>query len=231
MADYFTATAFTIHVDADEAELLDEVIEIAEQLAEGFASSAEAIAVYAAASSRFRALFPQTGAESPFAELLALFEDASFPSLDTLVWHVPVAGEPGKHTVHVEGENVSIFSVARILQKVCTSGLPFRFGWAHTALPMRVDAFGGGYLEVREDRIFRLWSPGDDPEAARLVIAVKDETCGLLFWNRDTGFGPLNDASVFSQAEADAYRLPSTRGDKPGWLELPKTREVIAATA
>lgn len=231
MADYFTTAAFVLEVDGHEAELLDEVIEIAEQLAEGFATPAEANAVYTAASPRFQALFPWNDPDHPFAGLLTLFEDPSFPSPDSLIWHVPATGKPGKHNVHVEGENVSVFSVARLLQKVCPSGLPFRFGWAHTSLPMRVDAFGGGYLEVREDRIVRVWSPGDDPDAARLVIALKDDQCGLLFWNKDTGFGSLKEASVFSQTEADSFRLPPAQGHKPGWLELPPTRDLIPAAA
>jgi len=230
MADYFTTAAFTLVVDAEEAKLLDEVIEIAEQLGEVF-SSAEANALYAGASERFQAHFPKSDPDRPFAALLAIFEDPTFPSLDTLIWHVPVEGQPGKHTVHVEGENVNVFAVARLLQKVCPSGLPFRFGWAHTALPMRVDAYGGGYLEVSAERIVRLWSPGDNPDASRLVIALRDSACGLLFWNNDTGFGSLKEASVFSQGEADAYRLPWTTGDKPGWLELPGTREILSTTA
>jgi hypothetical protein len=231
MADYFTTAAFVIEVDGHEAELLDEVIEIAEQLTEGFDTPAEANAVYAAASPHFRTLFPRSDAGDPFAGLLALFEDPSFPSPDALIWHVPAAGKPGRHNVHVEGENVSVFSVARLLQKVCPSGLPFRFGWAHTSLPMRVGAFGGGYLEVREDRIVRFWSPGDDPDAVRLVVALKDDRCGLLFWNKDSGFGMLKEASVFSPSEADSFRLPPTQGHKPGWLELPPTRDVIPAAA
>ncbi|HEX8058388.1 MAG TPA: hypothetical protein VF481_17110 [Novosphingobium sp.] len=231
MADHFTTAAFVLEVDAHEAELLDEVIEIAEQLAEGFDPPTEAQALYAGASSQFHALFPIVDADKPFAGLLALFEDPSFPSPDSLVWHVPVVGNPGKRNVHVEGENVAVFSVARLLQKVCVSALPFRFGWAHTSLPMRVDAFGGGYLEVGKDRIVHLWSPGDNPDAARLVIALKDEQCGLLFWNKESGFGSLKEASVFTQDEADSYRLPSAHGARPGWLELPPTRDVVPAAA
>lgn len=56
-----------------------------------------------------------------------------------------------------------------------------------------------------------------------LVIATRDAEEGLLFWNSDDGFGALETATVFSEAEAADIDLPIAN-DQPEWLALPPSR-------
>lgn len=64
-----------------------------------------------------------------------------------------------------------------------------------------------------------------DPEAAvdgafGFVLAVRDETHGLSFWSKAYGFGPLFNATVFSESDAAAFDLPAAETE-PEWLALP----------
>lgn len=62
------------------------------------------------------------------------------------------------------------------------------------------------------------------PEAAvdgafGFVLATRDRNHGLSFWNNAFGFGPLFNATVFSEAEAAAFDMPIA--EEPEWLALP----------
>lgn len=52
------------------------------------------------------------------------------------------------------------------------------------------------------------------------VLTTRDHVHGLSFWNNDYGFGPLFNATVFSEAEAAEYDMPIA-GDGPEWLAMP----------
>ncbi len=52
------------------------------------------------------------------------------------------------------------------------------------------------------------------------VLATRDPAHGLSFWNNDYGFGPLFNATVFSEAEAAEFSVPIA-DDEPEWLALP----------
>lgn len=52
------------------------------------------------------------------------------------------------------------------------------------------------------------------------VLATRDRTHGLSFWSNDYGFGPLLNATVFSEAEATACTVPIA-DDEPTWIALP----------
>lgn len=93
--------------------------------------------------------------------------------------------------VDVTGDSIDPYALAGLLRIVFPSALPFRFGWAETCWRMRIDSFGGGFLEVSHDRIVPLHSLGQDLDRQHLVIVVKDPACGLMFWNNEEGFGPL----------------------------------------
>ncbi len=61
---------------------------------------------------------------------------------------------------------------------------------------------------------------GDAADGAfGFVLAVHDRHRGLSFWNNEYGFGPLFNATVFSEAEAAMFDAPIT--DTPEWLALP----------
>ena len=52
------------------------------------------------------------------------------------------------------------------------------------------------------------------------VLATRDRTHGISFWNKVYGFGPLFNATVFSEAEAPAFEMPIA-DDQPEWLAMP----------
>ena len=131
----------------------------------------------------------------------------------------------------VSGDSVDPYGLAGLLRILLPSALPFRFGWAETCSRMRVDSFGGGFVEVNAERIVPLHSLGQDLDRQHLVAVVKDPACGLLFWNNAEGFGPLKTATVFTQREADAVRLPYTGSVAPGWLELPPLGALLGEIA
>ena len=52
------------------------------------------------------------------------------------------------------------------------------------------------------------------------VLATRDHAHGLSFWSNDYGFGPLFNATVFSEAEAGIFGVPIA-DDTPEWLAMP----------
>lgn len=52
------------------------------------------------------------------------------------------------------------------------------------------------------------------------VLAIRERTQGLSFWSNDYGFGPLFNATVFSEADAAAYSVPIA-DDEAEWMALP----------
>lgn len=52
------------------------------------------------------------------------------------------------------------------------------------------------------------------------VLATRDGTHGLSFWSNEYGFGPLFNATVFSEAEAGSFTVAIV-DDEPEWLALP----------
>lgn len=52
------------------------------------------------------------------------------------------------------------------------------------------------------------------------VLATRDRAHGLSFWNREYGFGPLFNATVFSETDAGGFDVPIA-DDEPEWLALP----------
>ena len=52
------------------------------------------------------------------------------------------------------------------------------------------------------------------------VLTTRDHAHGLSFWSDDYGFGPLFNATVFSEAEAALFDVPIA-DDTPDWLAMP----------
>lgn len=231
MADYYTQTSFALRVDATEAALLPEIDEVIEDIQTGFEHSEDELAGWRSRSERFRHLFPADVTDKPFARFTALFNDEAYPchGADLTCRSDPERDEGA--ILEVSGDQVDPFALARLLRIVVPSVLPFRFGWAETCSRMRADSFGGGFLEVTAERLIPLLGLGQDIDRQHLVVVVRDQACGLLFWNNETGFGPLKTATVFTQREADAFRLPYVSGGTPGWLELPPLGALLGETA
>jgi hypothetical protein len=220
MSDYYTQTCFVIHVSEDEAALINEIDPLLRALSDGFETAVEAEAAYAATSARFQAVFPKGADGDPFFALTSLFDDPIWPSVGCDLETQPIPDRPGHFQLCVTGDDVQPYDLAALVQRVCPSALPFRFGWAHTCSRHRVDAFGGGYMEVGADRILRLVDPHGTIDPRRLVLTARDAEHGLLFWNNATGFGPLIGATIFSEVEAAKASLP-VGVDRAEWLELP----------
>lgn len=231
MADYYTQTAFALRVDAADAEILPEIDEVIDAIQTGFDSADDAIAFWASCSDRFRALFPVDDPAEPFARFTGLFSDESYPSHGADLTCSPDPANEGETILDVCGDQVDPYALAGLLRILLPSALPFRFGWAETCSRMRFDSFGGGFLEVSANRLIPLHSLGQDLDRQHLVAVVRDPDCGLLFWNADTGFGPLKTATVFTQREADTVRLPSAGSAVPGWLELPPLSALLGDAA
>lgn len=52
------------------------------------------------------------------------------------------------------------------------------------------------------------------------VLATRDRAHGLSFWSNEHGFGPLFNATVFSEGEAGTLEVPIA-DDEPEWLAMP----------
>ncbi|MCG2841255.1 hypothetical protein L6Q21_09710 [Sandaracinobacter sp. RS1-74] len=52
------------------------------------------------------------------------------------------------------------------------------------------------------------------------VLTIRDKEDGLLFWNNEDGFGSLESADIYSDAEAREQSMPIAC-DRPEWLVLP----------
>lgn len=231
MADYYTQTAFALRVDAAEADILPEIDDVLDAIQTGFESPEDALAFWQSCSVRFRQLFPADDPNQPFAHFTALFSDESYPSHGAEITCSPDPSREGGAVLDICGDSVDPYALAGLLRILLPSAIPFRFGWAETCSRMRVDSFGGCFLEVSTDRIVPLHSLGQDLDRQHLVVVVKDPACGLLFWNNAEGFGPLKTATVFTQREADAVRLPYAGGVAPGWLELPPLGALLGDAA
>lgn len=219
MVDYYTSACFRIDVSAAEAAMLNEAGQICDALCHELAGPEDERAFYETRSEAFRMLFPLADGEAPFAAFRALFNDPAYPCRPADFAQHGV-GEDGKIHLGVKGHQVDPLSLAGMLRTLCPSALPLCFGWANTASRACYDAYGGGYFEVRPDGIFRVIDDCEDIDTGDLVIAMRDPEEGLLFWNHDAGFGPLEEATVFTEKEASGYDLPIAH-DQPEWIALP----------
>jgi len=172
MADYYTQTSFAIEVSAAEAALIQEIDPLLRAIADGFETAAQAEAVYEATSLQFQAAFPKGADGDPFFELTRLFDDPTWPAVGCDLEVQAIPERPGHYQLWVHGDDARPFDLAALLQSVCPSALPFRFGWAYTCSRHRLDAFGGGYMEVAAGGITRLIDPDDPLEDQRFVVAA-----------------------------------------------------------
>jgi hypothetical protein len=219
MTDYYTQVCFAIEVTDDEASLITEVQQICEELADGFATADQEAARHAASSAAFRDMFPAEDPAQPFEKLRAMFSDPSWPNLSASFAVSERDDGPGK-MVEVTGDTVDPWEIASLLRLLAPSATPFSFGYAHTASRDRHDAYGGGYIEVRRDKLVDLVERHENTDDQRLVIAMIDPDEGLQFWNNRDGFGSLEVAAVFTERDAANFDLPIA-AQQPEWLALP----------
>jgi hypothetical protein len=223
MADHYLRASFTIPVTSEEAELMRE---IRSTYLDGL-DTAELVDLYNGRSEAFRRAFPGT-AEDPFAGYRSLFTDPdearpSFSMTET------AACDAGTQLA-IFGDNVDVESLAQIIHAVCKTAQPCGFAYAYGCTKLRENEFGGGYVVIGPDGpefhdtdsdLRRALSELQSEDARPLVITARSRDHGLDFWNNETGFGRLADATVFTPAEAANYDLPIA-DDEPEWLTLPR---------
>jgi len=227
MANHFTKASFTLAVTPAEAEVLRLIDDAIEALDDASLGADERAARFAALGPGFAASFPATEAD-PFSGFLEIFSDPDYPRLGFTL-QVDPPGEGETVGVWIHGDQVDIEAAAALIQAAARSALPFGFEYALDCDRMRPGEFGGGFVVIRSDDIeFGGSARGLEKALTRregeaehgLVIAMRDPEEGLLFWNSADGFGSLETATVFSEAEAANTDLPIA-DDQPEWLALP----------
>lgn len=212
MTDYQTETAFSIFVAAAEAALVAEAVALADALTK--AKPGDELPLL---SPGFVALFPiwPQGEGDAYSGFRQLFRDGDYPDFGCDI-QVGEAGEG--HKVSFAGSQIDTDAVAELIRRCCTSALPVRFGWAATCSKYRDDGFGGGTIEITQLDIRDIIDPNlDDP---LLVLTTSGRVGETLYWNEDTGFGPLEAATVYTDNEAG--RVTVIANDAPEWEALPR---------
>lgn len=212
MTDYQTETAFSIIVTPEEAALVAEAAALADALAAAKPGDDQP-----PLSPAFVALFPPwpQGEGDAYSGFRQLFRDGDYPDFGCDIQ----VGETGEvHKVSFAGSQIDTDAVAELIRRCCASALPVRFGWAATCSKYRDDGFGGGTIEITKLDIRDIIDPNlDDP---LLVLTTSGADGETLYWNEETGFGPLEAATVYTDKEAG--RVTVIADDAPEWEALPR---------
>lgn len=227
MANHFTKASYTFVVTPAEADILRLIDDAIEVLDDPSLEADRRAARFSALGPAFAACFPPADAD-PFSGFLGIFSDPDYPRLGFTL-QVDPTDSGDTVGVWIYCEQVDIEAAAALIQATARSALPFGFEYALDCDRMRPGEFGGGFVVIREDDIeFGGSRRGLEKALARrpgeaehgLVIATRDAEEGLLFWNSNGGFGSLETATVFSEADASNTDLPIAN-DQPEWLALP----------
>ena len=227
MANSYTKAAFVLIVTAVEADLLEKAASAADLCNDRGPEDEERQAAFADLGPAFAAAFPPDAGD-PFAGFLALFDDPDYPSFGCDI-HAGDTDAAGRVSVYFGGDQFDPGATAELIRRACPSALPCGFEYALDCDRLRAGEFGGGYVVITADRVaYRGSSRGLDRalERARdegadgFVLATRHREHGLSFWNHETGFGRLRDATVFSEAEAAQFDIPIA-DDEPEWLAMP----------
>ena len=212
MANSYTKAAFTLIVTPAEAALLREVQCAAEALDFDAPQGGDRQSSFAEHGPAFAATFPP-GEEDPYAGFLALFDDPAYPALGCTI-HTEAPDETGRVGVYFGGDQFEPGVIAELIRQSCPSALPCGFEYALDCDRLRAGEFGGGYVVITAEHVTHYGSSaGLDRAIARtrdegadgFVLTIRHRERGMSFWNHATGFGRLADATVFTEAEADAF--------------------------
>lgn len=220
MSNCYTHCCFAMNLTPEEAAHLREAIALASFM-EDEPDAAVLTEHWQGLSREFRELFAPVD-DNPVSGFLTLFPDSDFPTFGTDF--VFDEGDDGTILVVAKAEQFEPDAVAALLHRVVTVSLPIVATWSFDCDRHEVDAFGGGAFRIDGTRVHWLsTSEAFDTNrfASRLVLTTRDEDEGLLFWNNEKGFGPLEDAHIYTEAEADALGTVIAN-NAPEWLELPR---------
>ena len=223
MADHYTKTSFVLEADPRDVAFLREVTDLDLSLVPDIEWREQ----FENRSARFKNAFPGSDAD-PFEAYRSLFSDPGYP---------------------IPGFEISGRNDRRRAATHCRQRRPDRPGNSgqHRAghvperptdgvlLCLRIqqarpDEFGGGFVLITDDAVvFRGTQEGlhsalkqlEDEDARSLVLATRDPEHGLSFWNKETGFGRLADATVFTPSEAEKAD-PVIAADEPEWTTMPR---------
>ena len=176
----------------------------------------------------FAAAFPPTD-DDPFGSFLALFDDGDLPVFSCRIDVDDTPDEAGKIQVFFHGDQVSVDAVALLVFATCKSALPCGFEYALDCDRLRPGEFGGGYAAITAAgvsfgnsarQLERALERDQEEGVDGFVLTTRHPEYGLSFWNNETGFGRLRDATVFTEAEAATFNKPIA-ADEPEWLAMP----------
>lgn len=228
MSNNYTKASFILSVLPDEAELLQLAKDASNMLENNDDEALGRQEAYDQLGPAFAAAFPPT-ADDPFGGFLAMFDDADFPVLDCRIDVDDTPNEAGSISVFFHGDQVSIDAVALLIFATCKSALPCGFEYALDCDRLRPGEFGGGYAAITAAgvtfghsgrQLERALERDTDEGADGFVLTTRHPEYGLSFWNNDSGFGRLRDATVFTEAEAATFNTPIA-DDEPEWLAMP----------
>ena len=223
MSNCYTHSCFVLWITAAEYALVREAIGFVEFLDEE--PEAEVVTEHwLGLSETFRAAFPSVD-DDPVSGFLAIFPDSGFPTFGTSF----AFEEQDDATIRLfaTADQFEPDAVAGLLHRTITQSLPVMVSWSYDSDRHHPDAFGGGFMIDTAGIHWIGTSMVHDKThfAPKLVIAMRDGEEGLLFWNNNTGFGPLETADVYTESQAQGADLPIA-DDQPEWLALPASLSV-----
>lgn len=176
---------------------------------------------WAQVAASFRALFPPID-DNPVSGFLAIFNDPDFPTFGTQF----VFGDHNPASISVVGQadQFEPEAVAALFQRILTRSRPLIVTWGYDSDRYQPDAFGGGGFRIDADGTHWIETShlNDNARfAPKLVLAMRDDEEGLLFWNNTDGFGSLETADVFTEEQAGQMDIPIAH-DQPKWIALPR---------
>ena len=229
MSNSYTKAAFAVRMTVSDATVID-AAQRAVDILDTNSDDDELKAAYADLGPAFAAVFPPTG-DNDFGSFLDIFDDSAFPYLDCEI-EIGDGDDYGMCEVIFSGDQFGVGQVAQLLFLAAKSALPCGFEYAMDCDRLRLGEFGGGCVAITDagvtffgtsrmlDWMLERASGTADDGVNGFVLSIRDAGHGLSFWNNDTGFGRLADATLFSDTEASAFDKPIA-GDKPKWLAMP----------
>lgn len=221
MSNCYTNCCFALTLTRDEATLLRNAVTLAEFLEQG--PEANRIAEFwLGLPETFRAAFPAND-EDPISGFISLFPDADYPTFGTSFTFDEK--NDGNVVVFAHADQFEPDAVAALLQRTITLSLPVAVTWSFDSDRQHPDAFGGGGFRIDTAGVHWIGTSMVRDKhhfSPKLVIAMRDEEEGLLFWNEEHGFGSLDEAAVYTEELALQIDLPIA-DDQPEWLQLPSS--------
>lgn len=184
MSNSYTKASFVLEVTASEAVALRAAKDAAAIAADDTTDQAETERQYAALPEAFRLRFPPTDA-NPLSGFLAIFNDPSFPCLQTTIRIE--ADEAGRHRAHFSGDQFDVDEIAALIHRLCPSALPCGFEWSRDCDKLRAGEFGSGYVAITSEgprlittseALQAALRPRDNEDGDRFALSARDTAHG-----------------------------------------------------